>query len=374
MCNVILTVFQMACALAPTLNCLIAFRFLAGLGGSAVLAVGGGIIADLFPIQQRGKAQAIYVMGPLIGPVLGPVLGGFIAQRAGWRWIFWVLLCASFALSCGFFILGRETNHTVLLKRKIAKLAKETGRTDYINAYDAKKSPKALKKKAILLSGIARPFRMMCSSPILPMLALYMSFVFGLVYLIFTTVTEVFIDVYHFSPELSGLAYLGVGVGFFCGMITVAKTSDKTIARLTAANDGVYNPEMRLAPLLFFAWFVPISFFWYGWTVYFKVFWIVPILGLMPFGFGVMGIMAGVQTYFIDSGGMYAASAMAGLTVCRCLFAAFLPLAGPSLYRSLGLGWGNSLLGFVALGLIPVPALIYRYGMRIRTRYPIRLN
>ena len=81
-----------------------------------------------------------------------------------------------------------------------------------------------------------------------------------------------------------------------------------------------------------------IPFFWYGWTVDKDVFWIVPILGLLPFGFGVMGIMAGVQTYFIDSGGMYAASAMAGLTVIRCLFAAFLPLVGPPMYTKLGLG------------------------------------
>lgn len=175
-------------------------------------------------------------------------------------------------------------------------------------------------------------------------------------------------------PRLTGLAYLGVGLGFFTGMFVVAKTSDPTVIRLTAAANGHYAPEMRLYTALPFALFIPISFFWYGWSTARHTHWIVPIIGLIPFGFGAMGVFAAVQTYFIDAAGVYAASAMAGLTAFRCLFAAFLPLAAPKMYEVLGLGWGNSLLGFVALGLIPAPALIYHYGGRIRARYPIKLG
>lgn len=138
--------------------------------------------------------------------------------------------------------------------------------------------------------------------------------------------------------ELIVPSSLGVGLGFMSGMAVVAKTSDPTVIRLTKANNGVYAPEMRLAPCLFFAFFIPISFFWYGWSAEKKTHWIVPILGLLPFGFGTMGIFAAIQTYFIDAAGVYAASAMAGLTAIRCLFAAFLPLAGPKMYASLGLG------------------------------------
>jgi ABC-type nitrate/sulfonate/bicarbonate transport system permease component len=158
------------------------------------------------------------------------------------------------------------------------------------------------------------------------------------------------------------------------GMFIVAKTSDPTVIRLTKANNDVYAPEMRLATCLPFALLIPVSFFWYGWTTEKGVHWIVPILGLLPFGIGAMGIFASIQTYFIDAAGVYAASGMAGLTASRCLFGAFLPLAAPEMYSKLGLGWGNSLLGFIALGLIPAPALIYRYGGRIRAKYPIKLG
>jgi multidrug resistance protein len=337
--NCILTIFQLGCALAPNLGAVIAFRFLAGVGGSACLAIGGGVIADLFPIQERGFANAMFTMGPLFGPVIGPIIGGFIAQRAGWRWVYWVLLIACGTLSVGYFIVGKETNASVLIRAKTNKLIKETGNESLRSAYDVSKTKEQLQKRHVLIKGAGRPFRMLFSSPMLPLLALYMSFVFGLIYLIFTTITGLFIDVYHWSPELCGLAYLGVGLGFLAGMVVVAKTSDPTVVRLTKANNGVYAPEMRLATCLFFALFIPISFFWYGWTAEKHVHWIVPILGLLPFGFGTTGIFASIQIYFIDAAGEYAASAMAGLTTIRCLFAAFLPLAGPYMYSALGLGY-----------------------------------
>jgi hypothetical protein len=84
-----------------------------------------------------------------------------------------------------------------------------------------------------------------------------------------------------------------------------------------------------------------------------------------------MGIFAPLQTYMIDSFPRYAASAIAAMTALRCLFGALLPLAGPEMYKSLGLGWGNSLLGFLAIAFIPVPALLFRYGKTVRERWPV---
>lgn len=74
-----------------------------------------------------------------------------------------------------------------------------------------------------------------------------------------------------------------------------------------------------------------------------------------------------VSTYLVDAYTTYAASAMAANTVFRSLAGALLPLAGPKMYEKLGLGWGNSLLGFIALALCPLPVIFYVYGERIRT-------
>ena len=80
-------VWNTACGFAQSKNELIAFRFLAGLGGSAPLAVGGGVIGDLFDAEHRGQAIAIYSLAPLLGPVIGPVAGAWIAEKSTWRWV-----------------------------------------------------------------------------------------------------------------------------------------------------------------------------------------------------------------------------------------------------------------------------------------------
>jgi hypothetical protein len=116
------------------------------------------------------------------------------------------------------------------------------------------------------MHGIVRPLKMLLFSPIIFLLALYMSVTYGLLYLLFTTITQVFTSTYEWEPELTGLAFIGLGIGFMAGLIVVAKISDKTVVRMTKANNGVFEPEMRLPACIFFACWVPVTFFWYGWT------------------------------------------------------------------------------------------------------------
>lgn len=109
---------------------------------------------------------------------------------------------------------------------------------------------------------------MLFLSPIMFLLSFYMAVVYGLLYLLFTTITGVFISTYNWQPDICGLAYIGLGVGFFLGIAVVAKISDATVVKMTKANNGVFEPEMRLPACIFFACFVPITFFWYGWAAY----------------------------------------------------------------------------------------------------------
>jgi len=80
-------------------------------------------------------------------------------------------------------------------------------------------------------------------------------------------------------------------------------------------------------------------------------------------------------TYLIDAYTRYAASVTAANTVLRSLLCALLPLAGRKMYAALGLGWGNSLLGFIALAMIPFPFIFWKYGERIRNskRFALQL-
>jgi multidrug resistance protein len=90
-CSVLFVIFSIACALSSSLNMLIGFRFLMGCAGVAPLTIGAGTIADIMPVERRGRAMAIYSIGPLIGPVIGPVGGGYMIEAIGWRWVYWLL-------------------------------------------------------------------------------------------------------------------------------------------------------------------------------------------------------------------------------------------------------------------------------------------
>jgi hypothetical protein len=76
-----------------------------------------------------------------------------------------------------------------------------------------------------------------------------------------------------------------------------------------------------------------------------------------------------VQNYLLDAYPRYAASVTAALTVLRSLLGALLPLGGLQMYDALDLGWGNSLLAFIALALVPIPVVFYVYGERLRKRF-----
>ena len=78
-----------------------------------------------------------------------------------------------------------------------------------------------------------------------------------------------------------------------------------------------------------------------------------------------------INLYLVDCYMIYAASALAAVTVIRSIGGALLPLIALNMYAALGLGWGNSLLAFVAIALIPVPFLVMRYGEALRNRFNV---
>jgi MFS family permease len=69
--NLLYLVFNLACGFSKTTAQMLVFRFFSGIGGSAPLAIGGGVIADLFEAHERGYAVSIYSLAPLLGPAIG---------------------------------------------------------------------------------------------------------------------------------------------------------------------------------------------------------------------------------------------------------------------------------------------------------------
>ncbi|OJJ48413.1 hypothetical protein ASPZODRAFT_61473 [Penicilliopsis zonata CBS 506.65] len=362
-CNVLFVVFSIVCAVAPNMNTLIAFRFFAGFVGVAPITIGSGTIADIMPREKRGAAMAIWSLGPLLGPVIGPVVGGFIVEDKGWRWVFWVLVIVSGASTLLCFLVLRETYAPIILEKKAAHLRKETGN----DAYQSRLKPNIPAGEMFRLS-ILRPTKMLLFSPIVTLLSLYVAVLYGLLYILFTTFTFVYEDQYRFSSSMVGLAYLGSGAGMLLGLFFVGRLSDQRIKKIMQSGHPV-KPEDRI-PFFFSipgSLCVPVGLFLYGWGADKHLHWIVPEIGNAFTGFGMIIILMCINTYLVDAFTAHAASAIAANTVLRSLLGALVPLGGLNMYDSLGLGWGNSLLGFIALGMASIPLLFRVYGERIRT-------
>lgn len=365
--NIGFVAFQVGCALAPSLNALIVFRFFAGVFGSVPITNGGGTIADMIAQEKRGGAMAVFSIGPLLGPIIGPVAGGFLSDAEGWRWSFWLLAIIGGFLFIVMLFSLKESYAPVILERKTKKLRKATGNDLLRSKLDAGLTPADYFKR-----GIIRPFRMLFLSPIVAITSLYMAVTYGYLYLMFTTITEVFQEYYGFSTSTVGLAFLGLGVGSMIGILLFSATSDKYIQRKAAENKSGMKPEYRLPLLPLGAILIPAGLFLYGWTADYHVHWIVPIIGTAVVGIGNIIVFMIIQMYLVDTFTIYAASAIACNTVVRSLAGAVLPLAGLPMYSKLGIGWGNSLLGFIAVALFPVSLIIIKHGEYLRNRFVIK--
>ena len=82
------TLASVACAAAPTLGVLIAFRILQGIGGGAMMPVGMTMVFELFPKAQHGRAIAVWGMSAMVAPAIGPTLGGWLVTSVSWHWLF----------------------------------------------------------------------------------------------------------------------------------------------------------------------------------------------------------------------------------------------------------------------------------------------
>lgn len=291
--------------------------------------------------------------------------GGFIAEKTTWRWVFWSTAAYNGVVQlCGLFLL-RESYAPLLLSRKASRLRKATGNQLYYAEHE--KSHSSL--VSIILHALKRPFKLLLTQPIIQALAVYQAYLYGVLYIVLSTYPLVWADVYHESLGIGGLNYISLGLGLTLGIQVAAPFVDRIYVRLKARNDGVGRPEFRVPLMLPASALTVAGIFIYGWTAQAHTHWIGPNIGILLFGAGTIISFQCNQTYVIDAYTRYAASAMSAVTVLRSCAGFGFPLFARAMYDTLGLGWGNSLLGFVAVGLgIPAPILFWRYGEALRKK------
>jgi len=260
----------------------------------------------------------------------------------------------------------RETYRPLLLERKLKKLREETGNLHLTSKLGYTHSPAEHIKRSLL-----RPVRLLLFSPIVLFPSLGLGFIFGIYFLLISTMGLEFQEHYRFSTGESGLAYLGAGFGFISALFVFAATSDRTYEAL--ARHGTPKPEIRLAPIALGSPLAFVGLVMYGWGLEKGVHWMLPIVGAAIFGMSLIAFLMPAGTYLIEVFGDYSASATGALAIFRSIAGAVLPLCAGKLYKNLGLGWGNTLLAFLCLLFSPLPWLFYKHGERLRGKYPVTL-
>jgi len=181
----------------------------------------------------------------------------------------------------------RETFAPVLLERKTARLRKETGNQELRSKLADKRSIKNQFKFAII-----RPLKLLFAVPIITFASLYVAIEYGILYLLITTFSFVFKEQYGFNQGTVGLTFLPSGIGMMIGVVLFGQLSDSMVKRYQAQG-VVPKPEVRLSPILTIpsGLVLPVGLLLYGWTTQNSVHWIVPMIGVVIFCAGLMGVM-----------------------------------------------------------------------------------
>ncbi|KAL8775682.1 MAG: hypothetical protein Q9209_000178 [Squamulea sp. 1 TL-2023] len=360
------SIFSVATATGKDLQTVMLTRFFGGVFGSCPLAVVAAIFSDMFDNKTRGLAITVFSMTVFTGPLLAPFIGGFIIMNPslGWRWTEYLVSIMGF-LAFGLDLLFlEETYPPIVLQQKAAMLRRRT-----LNwGIHAKQEEIEVDFRELITKNFSRPLRLLVTEPIVLLLSIYMAFIYGLLYLFLTAYPIVFQRIHGFNPGVGGLPFFGMILGQISAGVYIALTQPAYNRKLEA-NGGVPIPEWRLFPVIVGGASFTAGLFWFAWSGYqASTHWIVPTLSGVLTGFGLLSIFLQSLNYLVDAYIMFAASAIAANTFLRSICGAVFPLFATYMFQGLGVEWAGSLLGFVALVLVPIPIVFWKFGARIRAR------
>ncbi|KDR73178.1 hypothetical protein GALMADRAFT_228304 [Galerina marginata CBS 339.88] len=353
-------IFTLPSALAQNAATLVVGRMLAGLCASAPMCNVGGSIADVWAIKDRGTPMAVFSATIFLGPCLGPIIGAWIGMFAGWRWIYWVLFIFTGVCFCLTLFIP-ESLAPVLLRRKAQALRKSTGDDSYRTLEELETEPFREKIKVAL----TRPFLMLLQEPIIIFMSFYLSFVYGLLYLLFFAFPIAFGEIRGFSNGLTGTTFVSIMLGIIFAMLLLP-IQERFYANAT--KHGSY-PEARLYPMMCGAFILPAALFLFAFTgAYPWVHWIAVCIAGTLFGFAMILLYVSANSYIIDSYSNHAASAMAAKTLLRSEVGAMIPLFVNQMFHGMGFQFAGLLLALITTLIAPIPFIFYKYGEKVRSR------
>ncbi|QLI65236.1 Major facilitator superfamily multidrug transporter NAG3 [Metarhizium brunneum] len=359
----IAVVFVIPCAVAKNMATLLVCRTIDGIAFSAPMTLVGGTLADLWKNEERGVPMAAFSAAPFIGPAIGPLIGGYLSDATGWRWLYWIQLIFASVVWILITFTVPETYAPTILDRRARKLRASTGDNSHVTEQDLDLRPMSERLRIFLV----RPFQLLFQELIVFLISLYMSVLYGLLYMFFVAFPIIYQKGKGYSAGKTGLMFIPVAVGVLCSALC-SPLVNKHYLTLVKRHNGRPPAEVRLIPMMASCWFIPIGLFIFAWSSYPQLSWAGPAMGGFPVGFGFIFLYNSANNYLVDSYQHQAASALAAKTFIRSFWGAGVVLFTEQMYDRLGDQWASSLLAFISLACCAIPFLFWKYGARIRAR------
>ncbi|MCJ1400302.1 hypothetical protein MMC11_003507 [Xylographa trunciseda] len=382
--GILFVICQLCCAVAQSYPGMLVARFFVGVGSSTFSTMVGGVVSDIYHAEDRNTPMALFSGAALLGTGLGPLCSGFIAQNVNWRWVFWHQV-----ISCGLCILAvvvffKETRGSVLLSRKAQILNKwyeareEAGLFGFEmpNGEDGSKAQSQRirwKVKSdedrdslakMIGTSLYRPFHLLATEPVVFFFSLWVSFSWAVLYLTFSSIPLVFTANHHFDLQQSGAVFAALCVGAI--LSTILSIYQEKIAKHYGKLSS--TPEGRLYFSCIESALLPIGLFWFGWTQFPQIPWIVPTMAITCATMGIFSIYLAVFNYLADTYHRYASSALAAQSFCRNVLGGIFPLITTAMFNRMTFAGASSFLGGVGAILTIVPWVLVFYGPKIRAR------
>lgn len=194
-----------------------------------------------------------------------------------------------------------ETYAPVILRNKARQKRKDTGD----DMYKAKIEIIDRTVLQTVVKSLYRPFLILFLDPMCFSLCLFSAILLGILYLFFGAFSLVFSTVYGFNLWQVGVSFLGISTGMLFAIATDPIWHYLYLHQLNRhekrTGTRASEPEYRLPSSIVGGWFCAIGLFWFAWTIYPSIHWIVPIIGTAFFGFGIILTYVGIFTFLVEA-------------------------------------------------------------------------
>ncbi|KAF9581876.1 hypothetical protein BGW38_000947 [Lunasporangiospora selenospora] len=345
--TIVFTIASLGGGFAKSVAPLIIARVFQAIGSGGASILGAGTVADIFAPAEQGTSMGLFFLGQFLGPLLGPPIGGVLAENFGWESTFFFMAALSAIVILQLFFLLPDTfriepkDELDTLEESADASPEQKPTRKFINPFQA---VFLLKHPVVLLSSIET------------------GIIFALMFSIETIVPDLFTRFYGLGESMTGLTYLGAGVGSVLGSVLGGKLSDLSLMRNKDKNNGELVLEDRLAPNMWIAGFliVPFGSLLFGWGAEKHLNIAAPIIGFAIYNFGMGQVLSAGAAYLVNAIPGQGSSATAAGNFLRMIMACVFSLTAQLIVDGIGYGYYSvilAVLNFGAMGLFYIVKL-----------------